>query len=93
MNQRDSIITLPQSANELPKYSKLKTSSSGRNTNNQITNNAFTKCKRFLFRLFRINQMDFEFATWQMVYLFLNPKKVYVYIYIYIFKYHSTNLY
>src|SRR5699024_4399214 len=40
---------------------------------------AFKKCQRYLYRLFRTNQMDFEFAFWQMLYLFLNPKKVYVF--------------
>lgn len=39
-------------------------------------NNALQKCTLYFHRLFRVNQMDFEFAFWQMVYLFLNPKKV-----------------
>ncbi|RWS23697.1 hypothetical protein B4U80_01749 [Leptotrombidium deliense] len=28
-------------------------------------------------RLLHVNQMDFEFAFWQMIYLFLSPSKVY----------------
>lgn len=28
-------------------------------------------------RLVRFNQMDFEFALWQMLYLFISPQKVY----------------
>jgi len=35
--------------------------------------------KRFLYikRIFKFRHMDFEFALWQMVYLFIAPKKVY----------------
>lgn len=35
------------------------------------------KCSRYFTRLLRFNQMDFEFATWQMVYLFTAPQKVF----------------
>jgi len=38
---------------------------------------ALTKCHRYLTRLFRLDHMDFEFAAWQMIYLFTSPKKVY----------------
>lgn len=38
---------------------------------------ALAKCSRYLSRLFRIDHMDFEFAAWQMVYLFVAPKKVF----------------
>ena len=74
MDRSDSIITLT-SESESPKYSKVNYSTKSRlNT----SKDAFKKCSRYLTRLFRVNQMDFEFAFWQMVYLFLNPKKVYV---------------
>lgn len=35
--------------------------------------------RRFLYlkRIFKIRHMDFEFAIWQMIYLFISPKKVY----------------
>ena len=35
--------------------------------------------RRFLYikRIFKIKHMDFEFALWQMLYLFIAPKKVY----------------
>ena len=35
--------------------------------------------RRFLFvkRIFKIKHMDFEFALWQMLYLFISPKRVY----------------
>ncbi|XP_017487709.1 PREDICTED: protein unc-50 homolog [Rhagoletis zephyria] len=73
MDRSDSIITLT-SESESPKYSKVNYSTKSRlNT----SKDAFKKCSRYLTRLFRVNQMDFEFAFWQMVYLFLNPKKVY----------------
>lgn len=35
--------------------------------------------RRFLYikRIFKFRHMDFEFAIWQMIYLFVSPKKVY----------------
>lgn len=35
--------------------------------------------RRFLYikRIFKLRHMDFEFAIWQMIYLFISPKKVY----------------
>jgi len=38
---------------------------------------ATTKSYKYLRRLLKFNQMDFEFALWQMVYLFVAPQKVY----------------
>jgi len=38
---------------------------------------AIHKCTKYLYRLFRLGHMDFEFAVWQMIYLFISPKKVY----------------
>lgn len=38
---------------------------------------AAVKFYRYLRKLFNFNQMDFEFACWQMMYLFVNPQKVY----------------
>ncbi|XP_026474069.1 protein unc-50 homolog [Ctenocephalides felis] len=38
---------------------------------------AFSKIHRYVRRLFKFQQMDFEFAVWQMVYLFIAPQKVY----------------
>ncbi|XP_065202473.1 protein unc-50 homolog [Planococcus citri] len=38
---------------------------------------AAVKLYRYLRKLFNFNQMDFEFASWQMMYLFVNPHKVY----------------
>src|SRR5205823_3355058 len=35
------------------------------------------KWKRFMERLFRVDHMDFEFASWQMVYLFVAPQRVF----------------
>lgn len=43
----------------------------------QETASAFKKCTKYMSRLFRVDHMDFEFAAWQMVYLFVAPKKVY----------------
>ena len=38
---------------------------------------AAAKRYRYLRRLFKFRQMDFEFAAWQMVYLFTSPQKVF----------------
>lgn len=38
---------------------------------------AAVKRYKYLRRLFKFNQMDFEFAAWQMVYLFIAPQKVF----------------
>ncbi|KAI9580878.1 protein unc-50 homolog [Glossina fuscipes] len=38
---------------------------------------ATTKTYKYLRRLLLFNQMDFEFALWQMVYLFIAPQKLY----------------
>jgi len=38
---------------------------------------AAVKRYRYLRRLFKFEQMDFEFAFWQMTYLFISPHKVY----------------
>lgn len=38
---------------------------------------AAVKRYRYLRRLFKFQQMDFEFAVWQMTYLFIAPQKVY----------------
>lgn len=38
---------------------------------------ATSKSYKYLRRLLKFNQMDFEFALWQMIYLFIAPQKVY----------------
>lgn len=48
--------------------------SSRHGCSNPVT--AVIKCRRFLERIFRVDHMDFEFASWQMLYLFVSPQKV-----------------
>lgn len=38
---------------------------------------ATTKSYKYLRKLIKFNQMDFEFAMWQMIYLFVAPQKLY----------------
>lgn len=38
---------------------------------------AATKCYKYLRKLLKFEQMDFEFAVWQMIFLFVAPQKVY----------------
>ncbi|KAH9418408.1 unc50 RNA binding protein [Dermatophagoides pteronyssinus] len=72
MNRTDSrVVILPESSSWQRSDNYI---SSGERYN---FGNAFKKCSRYFHRLFRMNHMDFEFAFWQMVYLFSNPKKVY----------------
>lgn len=48
---------------------------SARKSSSALT--SLNKWTKFVTRLFRFNQMDFEFATWQMIYLFISPQKVF----------------
>lgn len=41
------------------------------------TASAAVKRYKYIRRLFQFNQMDFEFAAWQMVYLFVAPQRVF----------------
>lgn len=47
------------------------------NTRKEAVSTAVTKTKRYFRRLLKFNQMDFQYAFWQMIYLFVNPRKVY----------------
>ncbi|KAK3798779.1 hypothetical protein RRG08_040611 [Elysia crispata] len=38
---------------------------------------ATAKRQKYFRRLFKFRQMDFEYAFWQMIYLFISPQKVY----------------
>ncbi|CAG9864426.1 unnamed protein product [Phyllotreta striolata] len=37
---------------------------------------AYSKCGRYLRKILKFDQMDFQFAMWQMLYLFINPQKL-----------------
>ncbi|CAH1113106.1 unnamed protein product [Psylliodes chrysocephalus] len=37
---------------------------------------AYSKCARYLRKILKFDQMDFQFAMWQMLYLFVNPQKL-----------------
>lgn len=54
---------------------------SGRNLPRPVTSNmctsATSKTQKYLRRLIKFKQMDFEFALWQMLYLFVAPQKVF----------------
>lgn len=38
---------------------------------------ATTKSYKYLRKIVKFDQMDFEFAMWQMIYLFISPQKLY----------------
>ncbi|KAK0161575.1 hypothetical protein PV327_010032 [Microctonus hyperodae] len=38
---------------------------------------AASKCYKYLRKLLKFDQMDFEFAIWQVIYLLISPQKVY----------------
>uniref|UniRef100_T1GYR9 Uncharacterized protein n=1 Tax=Megaselia scalaris TaxID=36166 RepID=T1GYR9_MEGSC len=46
-------------------------------TSNNICLSATTKTYKFFRKLFKFQQMDFEFAMWQCINLFIAPQKVY----------------
>ncbi|KAG7211293.1 hypothetical protein KM043_010593 [Ampulex compressa] len=46
-------------------------------THRQNCFGAATKCYKYLRKLLKFDQMDFEFAAWQMIFLFVSPQKVY----------------
>lgn len=55
---------------------------SGRNSlprpaTSNMCNSATTKTQKYLRRLIKFRQMDFEFALWQMLYLFVAPQRVF----------------
>ncbi|KAF8358329.1 unc-50 [Pristionchus pacificus] len=56
-------------------YSTYSTADVGCLTAVKMT--AGAKVSRFFRRLVQVKQMDFEFAAWQMLYLLMNPQKVY----------------
>ena len=47
-------------------------------TNNKSRASATAKRQKFFRRIFKFRQMDFEYAFWQMLYLFVSPQKVLV---------------
>ncbi|CAD5120451.1 DgyrCDS9021 [Dimorphilus gyrociliatus] len=50
--------------------------SSESNLRNRVAT-AASKRKKYLRRIFKFRQMDFEYALWQMLFLFVSPQKVY----------------
>ena len=48
-----------------------------RPANANLCTTATSKTTKYLRRLIKFRQMDFEFAIWQMLYLFVAPQKVY----------------
>ncbi|XP_064637541.1 protein unc-50 homolog A-like [Lineus longissimus] len=45
--------------------------------NHEARHTASAKRTKYLKRIFKFRQMDFEYAFWQMLYLFISPQKVY----------------
>jgi len=43
---------------------------------NEARLSATAKRHKYLKRLCKVRQMDFEYAFWQMIYLFVSPQKV-----------------
>ncbi|KAG6451310.1 hypothetical protein O3G_MSEX007056 [Manduca sexta] len=62
-----SVSNFPRSTSPLPAPANYQ----------PTTASAAVKRYKYLRRLFKFNQMDFEFAAWQMVYLFISPQKVF----------------
>ena len=50
--------------------------SSDKEVSNLCPNLSVTKRWKYFRRILKYRQMDFEFALWQMLYLFISPSKV-----------------
>lgn len=46
-------------------------------TSTNLCSSAQQKIQKYLRRLVKFEQMDFEFALWQMLYLFIAPQRVF----------------
>lgn len=55
----------------------LSTAGGGFRSTRQQAKTAMQKSVKFFRRLIHVKQMDFEFATWQMIYLIISPQKVF----------------
>lgn len=62
-----SVVNYPRTSSPLPAPANYQ----------PTTASAAVKRYKYLRRLFQFNQMDFEFAAWQMLYLFIAPQKVF----------------
>lgn len=58
-------------------YSSLPEPTPNRNRHCMDRYTASAKRNKFLKRLLKVGHMDFQFALWQMVYLFISPQKVF----------------
>lgn len=72
-NSKSSLSSLP---NPVPNRSGGGLNSKLRGLR-RLELSGFVKFGRYIGRLFKINHMDFEFALWQMIYLFISPSKVF----------------
>lgn len=81
MSQRDSYtyrsMSPPVSPGVSPPASPLLNKPPDTHGKQERRLSANAKRQKYLRRLFKIRQMDFEYAFWQMVYLFVAPQKVY----------------
>lgn len=58
-------------------YLTSPTSSSSTSFGGVVSATAMRKFSRYLARLFNVSHMDFQFASWQMIYLFTDPRQVF----------------
>lgn len=75
-------VTPPMSPVSMGSYTQtqsLTQSPASKSRQNSHTNRHSASAKRFKYlrRIFHFRQMDFEYAIWQMLYLFISPQKVY----------------
>ena len=65
----------PQSPNASSPFLS-RSPSEEQNSSQEQRLSATAKRQKYLRRLFKFRQMDFEYAFWQMIYLFIAPQKV-----------------
>ncbi|KAL4230049.1 Protein unc-50 [Mactra antiquata] len=80
-SQRDSFsyrsVSPPMSPHLSPPSSPVLTQSDDGQPKQEQRLSATAKRQKYLRRLFKFKQMDFEYAFWQMIYLLVAPQKVY----------------
>ena len=67
----------PPDSDDTPSFSSLPEPVTSRGRSCMERYSASAKRSKFLKRLFKFHHMDFQFAFWQMFYLFVAPQRVF----------------
>ena len=76
-SSKSSIISSNSSISSLPNPVTTRNVNKNKLSFKKLELSRLVKLGKYLGRLFKLNHMDFEFALWQMIYLFISPHKVF----------------